>query len=326
MKVRLKTLRPDILCLVLLFLLPLVFFGQQTLGGKTLLPAENLYQYEPFFSHRDEAGAPEIPHNHLLSDLVLQNYQWKSFTRSQLSQGEIPLWNPHQFSGIPFLAAGQHSALYPLSIIYYGMDLSAAYGWFTVINLWLAGAFMFGFLRFLGVGRAGATLAGVIYQFNGFVIASILFQMMIGGIVWLPLLLWMTEALITEKPLFGRIKSPVLPVLIGAAALTMNMLAGHVEITIYTLMITAYYAGIRLLWQSWQKRDARFFFTKAAFLTGMIALGLGAGAVQFVPLFEFVQTNWRAGKTDYDTVLTYAHAPRDILQFIMPNFYGSPVS
>src|SRR5688572_25299222 len=132
---------PDICIVLLFFVLPLIFFFQQTLGGKTLIPTENLYQYLPFSTYREVVQAPDVPHNHLLSDLVLENYQWKSFVRSQLSQGEIPLWNPHQFSGIPFLAAGQHSALYPVSVLYYALDLWAAYGWYTVVNLWLAGVF-----------------------------------------------------------------------------------------------------------------------------------------------------------------------------------------
>ena len=133
-----RRILPDVLIISFLLLLPLVMFYQQTLGDRTLLPTENLYQYLPHSAYREVVHAPDIPHNHLLSDMILQNYQWKWFIREQLSQGEIPLWNPHQFSGIPFLAAGQQSALYPLSVIYYIMPLTSAYGWFIVVNLWLA--------------------------------------------------------------------------------------------------------------------------------------------------------------------------------------------
>src|SRR5262245_15721289 len=95
---------PDLLSIALLFALPIIMFWQQTLGGRTLLPTENLFQYEPYASYRDVARAPELPHNALLDDLILENLQWKSFIRDSLGQGEIPLWNPHQFAGIPFLA------------------------------------------------------------------------------------------------------------------------------------------------------------------------------------------------------------------------------
>lgn len=133
----------DGVIIALLFVLPLILFWPQTMGDRTLLPTENLYQYEPYRTYREVVKAPEIPHNHLLDDLILQNYQWKSFIRQQLAEGEIPLWNPHQFSGVSFMAAGQQSTLYPLSLVYYILPLTVAYGWFTVINLWLAGVFMY---------------------------------------------------------------------------------------------------------------------------------------------------------------------------------------
>ena len=235
---------PDIGIIGLLLILPLILFWEQTLGGKTLIPAENLYQYEPFASYREEAHAPDIPHNQLLSDLVLENYQWKSFIRQSLAEREIPLWNPHQFSGTPFMAAGQQSTLYPVSLLYYVLPLPAAYGWFTVVNLGLAGVFMYLFLRGLGAGRFGGIVAGVAYQLCGFFIASAVFPMIIGGVVWLPLLLLMAEFIIRRRPVLGR-ESSAPWVAIGAGALGCNILAGHVEITIYTLLILAYYSAAR---------------------------------------------------------------------------------
>jgi O-antigen/teichoic acid export membrane protein len=319
----LRRFAPDIMIIALLFLLPLAFFFPQTLGGRTLIPAENLFQYEPYATYREVVNAPEIPHNHLVSDLILENYQWKSFIRAQIAQGEVPLWNPYQFSGIPFLAAGQHSALYPISIIYYIMPLWLAYGWFTVVNLWLAGVFMYLFGRGLGISRTGAMLAGVIYQFCGFVIASVVFQMMIGALPWLPLMLLMAEYIVREESLFGR-KTAIPWVAIGAAALGMNVLAGHVEVTLYSLLITGYYAGFRWLVDWWRNRQHGVTLRKAGWLLVMVVLGIGLAAIQFLPLVEFANTNWRSERSNLETVLSYAHPIRDVLQFIMPNFYGNP--
>lgn len=311
----LKRTRSDLLILLILFALPLFFFFQQTIGGKTLIPSENLYQYEPYATYRPDVP---IPHNHLLSDLVLQSYQWKHFTRQQLAQGEIPLWNPYLLGGIPFLAAGQHSALYPLSVLYYVLDLWAAYGWFTVINLWLAGAFTYGFIRALGIGRAGSLLGAIVYQLNGFLLSSVVFQMMMGSVAWLPLILWMSERIVAGR---GRV---VLNVSIGAVALGMNVLVGHAEITIYTLLIAGYYAFLRLVSVAWQARSWQLFFARGVLWSSMVVLGLGLGAIQLLPLFEFVQTNWRAERSSLETVRGYAHPLRDIVQFLLPNFYGNP--
>jgi hypothetical protein len=102
---------PDVLIVAGLLLLPLLFFAPVTLGGRTQIPADNLYQYEPWLSARAAGGVPEIPHNALLSDLLLENYQWKTFIRQSIGDGVIPLWQPDELAGTPFLAAGQHSAL-----------------------------------------------------------------------------------------------------------------------------------------------------------------------------------------------------------------------
>jgi hypothetical protein len=50
---------PDFLIIALLFALPLVMFWAQTVGGKTLLPTENLFQFEPYATYAEVAQAPQ---------------------------------------------------------------------------------------------------------------------------------------------------------------------------------------------------------------------------------------------------------------------------
>lgn len=320
-------MRRDLPIIVLLFVLPLILFWPQTVGGKTLIPAENIYQFEPYYTFREEAGAPDTPHNHLLDDLVLQNFEWKSYSRERFAAGDMPLWNPHQFGGIPFLAAGQQQVFYPLSVLNYVLPLPASYGWFMVVNLWLAGVFMYGFVRALAASRFGAVIAGVTYQLCGMFIASAVHPMIIGTVVWLPLMLTMAEFIIRRRPLMGRDASPVW-VSIGAAALACAILSGHPEITIYNLLITGYFSAMRLAGILLSQRgDAglwRGVVLRGCWLIALVVLGLALSAIQLIPLVEFVQTNWRAGRSDLTQVLDYAHKPRDIVQFILPNFYGSP--
>ncbi len=310
--------RRDLAIIGLLFALPLIMFWAQTVGGRTLLPAENLYQYEPYAAYREQLGVPAVPHNHLLSDLVLQNMQWKAFIRESFALGEVPLWNPHQFSGIAFFAAGQQSTLYPFSVLYYVLPLSAAYGWFTVLQLWLAGVFMYGFARFgLGMGRTGGAAAGVIYQLSAFFVISAVFPMIIAAAAWLPLILWMIEWIV-------RGKRTLLALIVGSVALGCEILAGHVEITYYTLMIAAYYAAARLVWLAWRGRQWRPVITRGLLLVGMVILGVALGAVQFIPTFEAASGNFRSESASFQQVLDWAHPTRDVIQFLLPNFYGSP--
>ncbi|MGV2436825.1 MAG UNVERIFIED_CONTAM: YfhO family protein [Anaerolineae bacterium] len=240
---RSQLLRETLLALVLLSC-PMILFWQQTLGGRTLLPTENLYQFEPYATYREVVNAPSVPYNALVSDLVLQNLQWKAFIKANLQQGEVPLWNPYQLGGIPFMAAGQPSTLYPLNLIYYVLPLESAFGWFTVINLWLCGWSMSIFVRALGVRPLSAVVSGVTWQLCGFLVAGAVFPMMLGAAVWIPLLLLMSEFIIRREPIWGR--EAVIPwIMLGAGILGMNIFAGHVEITYYTILITAFYSTIR---------------------------------------------------------------------------------
>jgi O-antigen/teichoic acid export membrane protein len=319
-----STRRADVLILLLLFALPLILFWEATVGGRTLLPADNLYQYQPYAAYRGALGVPDVPHNALLSDFVLQNWQWKQFARNSFANGELPLWNPYLFAGVPFLAGGQHSALYPFSLIYYVLPLESAYGWFTVSQLWLGGVLMYFFLRGIGLGRFAALIGGIAYQLNSFFVASAVFPMIIAAAVWLPFLLLMCENVIRRRQAFGK-PAVLLWIVLGAAGLGMSMLAGHVEFFYYSLLVMALWCAVRLLVLWLGKREPFVaIFGRGAALIGLVALGVGLGAVQFVPFYELVNTSFREGRASFEEIRGYGLPPRHALAFLMPNIYGSP--
>ncbi|MGD9049207.1 MAG: hypothetical protein PVF77_14210, partial [Anaerolineae bacterium] len=177
----------DLGALLVLFILPLILFWSVVAGSRTLIPADNLYQWEPYRAFAGQQGVSLPPQNELLSDLVLENQVWKQFIVQSIQAREVPLWNPHLFAGVPFLAAGQHSALYPLSVLFYLLPLTKAYGLFTVLQIWLAGAFMYLFGRVLRLGRFPALLSGITYQLGAFFLVSVVFTMIIAAAAWLPL-------------------------------------------------------------------------------------------------------------------------------------------
>ena len=330
--------RADLLILVVLFLLPLLLFWPVTLGGKTLLPADNLYQWQPWKSAAAQFNT-QIPQNQLVSDLILENYSWKHFIVESISNRQIPLWNPYLFAGAPFLANGQHSAYYPFSVLFYFLPLTIAYGWFTVLQLFLAGAFMYVFTRVLGMGRLASLTAAIIYQLSGFYIVSVVFTMIIAAAAWLPLLLAAIELIIQQRSIAGR-PSTVPWIILGAIALACQIMAGHIEITYYTLLIVALYAlwrlvirsrttdhrrqtatgGWRLAAGNWLKYARRPIVA----LIVMVLLGVGMAAIQLLPYIEILPQNFRAGSATFDQVRSYALPPRHVLEMLMPNFFGNP--
>lgn len=323
---------PDFVLSLLFLILPLLLYAPVTLGGRTMLPADNLYQWEPWAAQAAELGVGR-PQNPLLTDLVIQNYAWKRFAVETVQARDIPLWNPYLYAGMPFLATGQHSMLYPFSWLFLLLPIPAAYGWYALSQVWLAGALMYLFGRVLHMRRGSALVAGLVYQGSGFLLASTaVFPMISGAAVWLPLLLACIELVIRDRRLetgilVNGLQSSVstyrpLWVAIGSIALGLQILAGHIEITYYTLLVMGLYAVFRLL-SAFTLHPSSF--KVAGWLLGMVLVGLMLGGIQFVPFLEVGQANFRSGETTLAQVRSYAYPARHVLAFAMPNFYGNPV-
>jgi O-antigen/teichoic acid export membrane protein len=311
------------ICLLLL-LLPLLWFFPQTLGGKTLLPADNLYEFEPWASARSALGVG-TPHNGLISDLILENYPWKQFLRESLRSGQIPLWNPRLFAGVPFLAAGQHSALYPLSAIFYIVPLWRAYGIFTWLQLGLAAVGMYVFARVLRQSRTGAAIAAIAFAFSGFYIVSVNFTMMIAAAAWLPPLLAVIEIIVHKQEEKGTAPySPVPYVALGALLLALQILAGHIEITYYVLLVSAFYAAWRLIALGLAQRSWLTPSRLAGWLVVMMGLGGALGGVQLAPFYDLARQSFREGSASFRDVLNWAWPSRQLVTFVLPDFFGNP--
>ncbi|MBI2303910.1 MAG: oligosaccharide flippase family protein [Chloroflexi bacterium] len=314
--------RRDILAVAFLLALAFAFFGPVTLGDEVLLPTDNLYLFPPW---REFASRFNItyPHNELISDMVLQNYAWKEFIKKSYLSGYFPLWNPYILSGTPFLATGQEGALYPLGIIFIILPVPQAYGWFSLLHLFLGGLFMYLYLRTLEAGRWGALVSAVTFAFAGFLIVSLLWPMIVSTIIWLPLLLLATEQVIrgVEAKEWSRVTAWMLA---GAIGMGIQLLTSHVEYSFYILFTLLFYSGARLIFLVFQTRRLGPSVRAGAILVAMVGLGTGLAAVQLVPFSELAGQNYRIGQLSYEEVVGYAYPLRQVAAFLMPDFFGNP--
>ncbi len=321
-----RTYRSDLLCLMLLLGLPWLLYASVSLGGKTLLPADILYQFQPY-----RAAAPTFDalpaQNSLLGDLILQNYPWKQLLRQAIETRTLPLWDPYLFTGHPFLANGQHSALYPLNIVFYLLPLPRAYGIFTALQVGLAGVWMYLFAKTLGTGRLGALLAGIAWQLSGFLTVSVVHPMIIAAASWLPLLLLWIELIVRRAAFLGQERATLPWVLGGAVTLGLQLLAGHAEITYFVLLVMGAFALWRSLYiagHTAREHWRQTLLSPVVGLLGFVALGLGLGAVQFLPLYEVAHESFRQGSATLAQVLSWAYPWRRVITFLVPNFFGNP--
>jgi O-antigen/teichoic acid export membrane protein len=319
-------------------LLPLLLFAPVAFGPKTLIPADALFLFEPFRSAAADLGVT-VPQNPLLADLILENYVWKRLLLQALHNREFPLWDPYIFAGHPFLANGQHSGLYPLSIVFYILPLWRAYGVFTWLQLGLAGVWMYLFARTLGAGRLGSLIAGITYQFSGFMVVSVVHPMIVAGASWLPFILAMVERVVQQRPALGGRPASLPWAVLGAVGLGCQMLAGHAENTYFVLLVTGAYIVWRLgvgphpsprrLWRlpgGGQGGGGEGLLRPLLWLALMLALGLALGAVQFIPLYEVASLGFRGAQAapTLEQVLGWAYPPRRLIAFLIPNFFGNP--
>lgn len=337
---RFRRYRADLLALLAILFLALLWFAPvlvPSVTGKTLLPYDNLATFAPWRSLNPSL----IPHNNLLSDLVLENAVWKLHIRRTLAQGEAPLWNPQIFTGIPFLAAGQASTLYPLNILFYLLPLEAAYGWFTALQVALAGANLYLFARALRLRILPSLLGAVVMMFSGFLMVSVVFTMFLAAVPWLALLLAIIETVIRKQEEKGAANFQPIPyVAAGAGVLGLVVLAGHPELIYYTLIVAGLYAAARLL-VAWRRiaqrktpdadpaartsrRVGPAILGVAAWLLALAVIGIALGAAQLLPLLELLPLNFRAGSASLAQVQEWAWPVRHVLTFFLPDVFGNP--
>jgi hypothetical protein len=307
---------------MLFLLIPSWLLYPVILSGRTMLPVDSLSLFEPFKGSTPFSEIP-FPHNALISDLILQNYPWQIFSVQTIKNWEFPLWNPYLFSGTPFLAKGQSATLYPLSILFHLFPIPRAYGLFILIHLFLAGLWTYLYCRTLNISRFGSLMAGACYELSGFLSVNAVFPMIVAGAAWIPLILTAIERLF---PLQSADRSPdKIWNLIGVVALACQILAGHMEITYYTLLLMAFYVGWRLIGSFLMKQiSLGTSFKFVLRILRMLGLGCSLAAIQLIPLWDILQDNFRQGGASLEQVRAWAYPWRQLVTFGIPNFFGNP--
>ena len=183
-----------------------------------LLPADLLVSMPPW----KQPATPFPFWNALLWDSMGQYFPWREFAARALRSGVIPLWNPFQFCGTPFLANGQSALFYPFNLIFWLFDVRRAFALSAFLHLALGGWFSYLFLRGLRLGRFGATVGAVAFALNGYFITWIYLPTIVNSAIWLPLALLLAEKFLRRgRALFA----------VGAGgAIGLSALAGHPQI------------------------------------------------------------------------------------------------
>ena len=262
-----------------------------------------------------------LPVNRILggNDLSNQFLPWLNFAVSSLRHGRFPLWSPHLFSGMPFVANPQTALFYPPTWLALLMPVNRALGLIVVLHLWLAGAGMFAWLRSEGASVAGSMLGAVTFAFCGYFFVRV--RSGHPGVIttgaWMPVVLWLFRR--TVERLSWKLA------VLGGLPLGLSILAGNPASFGYLALGLAAYVAFSA-WERWrEERSVGAIGLPAAWLGTMLLVGLALAAVQLLPTAELALRSTREAVASYKFAARFSWPPGYLLTLLVPSFFGEPV-
>jgi hypothetical protein len=231
-------------------------------------------------------------------------FQGHVLRESLLKFGEVPLWNPYYFCGMPYLANPQSTLFYlstPLILLASEVD---GIRYAIVLHLILSGLNMYYLLSTLKQRRSGALISAFGYMFSGYAIARIAAGHLtsVYGYSWVPLAL----ALSHKAASTGKLRYAV-----GTGVVLMlQFQSGALIVLSYTLLLVSMYLAYcylafrlrKSLFHRLQQNQREISLEVVALSLrklGLIAVviaisAISLSAVKLLPVVEFVFETARA--------------------------------
>lgn len=257
-----------------------------------------------------------------ISDQYIAGFPFREFAAESLRAGHgFPLWNPYQFGGMPYVAAMHGDIFYPTFLLRMMMPTDVAMTWSFILHLFLCGLLTFVFLRAANFGFFPSLLGGLAYMLCGQV-ASYVSPGHDGKLyvsALLPLLLWALQRGVRDGRQWAW---GTIAIVVGLA-----VLSPHPQLLQYMLLCAGSYA----LYLAFASGDANVeqgrlerpvALRRLALAFGAVALGMVMGAIQFLPVMEYVDWSPRAGGAGWEHAISYSFPPEELINTYLPQFSG----
>ncbi len=210
-----------------------------------------------------------------------------AYQASRLWQGEVPLWDPYNNGGLPFLADTQSAVFYPPRLLTIALaGLSGAWTYHAlelemIFHVLAGSLWMYALVRRLTVGQAGSVPGGLaaalVWAYGGFMTGYPPLQLaLLEAAIWGPLaLLGVHEATREAHPHWGWLA-------LAALGLGLSVMAGHSQTNLFVGYLTVTFWVYRVYVRRWSWRVA---------VGGTLIIGCGAAllaAVQLLPAAEYL--------------------------------------
>jgi len=255
----------------------------------------------------------------LWEDFVYQWYPFRQFAASTLARGELPLWNPYTFNGMPFLAEIQTEVFYlPMTLLtLFVRDGHLDVFWLQMVNIlhyWLAGAGMFFLSRSYQLRRIPSLFAGIAYAFSGFLVLHAIHQVILVVVAWFPLILWMVRRAIASPRWYWVFATGVV--------LGHSFFGGSPQMSLFFYFFLLCYVLFEILsGYGFRGVFSRPALRVAARSAAIVAISMGIALVQFLPTQELSSLSQRAQIT-FEKAAEGGLAWQQVLTLLSPKLFG----
>ena len=289
---------------ILIFLIWLIFSSPYLIKHQVPFPSTYLVNF--FSPWNAYPGFSSPVKNNAMPDVITQIVPWKNLVIDNFKHGQIPLWNPYSFSGMPFLANYQSAALSPFNLLFMLLPFIDAWSLLILLQPLLAGVFMLMFLKSLKITDKASVFGAVSFMFCGFITTWMAYGTLGYAILFLPLALFSIEKFYeSNKNRYLILYSFVFP---------LSFFSGHFQISLYFFLFVLAY----LIFKFYQTRN----ISNALHMVAYTAFGVFLSLPQILPSFELYSQSLRSGIFQKTEVIPWGY----VATFFAPDFFGNPVT
>ena len=296
-----------ILAVAVLLFWKFFIYGQAPFPGDFLLA-----WYEPWKSESLINETLGIPHKPVADDVFRQLYPFKILATSLLKDGQLPLWNPYNGSGMPFMATMHMGFLNPMNILFFFFSGPTAWTIYIMVQPLLVGVFTYLYCRKINLSIYASLFSSVAFMFSGFVIARIIFGEYIYVIALMPLLLYIIESFI-QQPKSKKIL--FIPFIIFSL-----FVSGQPQMVFYVSLLSFFYGFYRFIQDS---KRIKIAGKDIFFLLTLILIGIGLSSIQLMPTLELFFNAAISPATSKFIFDRFLLPPYHLISLFIPNYFGN---
>ena len=247
----------------------------------------------------------------------------RQFGFDQLARGNLALWDPHVYGGVPFFGDFQSGLLYGPNWLFLLVPVTKAINATVALHVLILGLGMLAWGRLRGLSIAGSLLGAVVVMFGGAHFMHIYAGHLsnLCTMAWAPLLLAAVDGCLDRRRLPWA--------LAGALVVAMMVLAGHPQYVFFTGVAVAIYLLARLPGVL-RRQDGRWPLRTAGRAAGLLILlvagGLALAAVQVASGLAATAGSVRTGGLQREMAGMFSFPPINLLTLVAPWFYGGTES